>query len=129
MRLAAAVPALALAILGGGAACSLCTNTFISEHLSPDSVSELIIYEKNCGAMLGSSTHVDLVPTVPERGQAPEGVGNVLQADAEAASLNFQVRWIDAKTVELSYRKLRIGVMRPRVDEVSGVEVKHVHLP
>ena len=97
MRAAAVIPALALVTLGGGAGCGLCNNEFISEHLSPDAANELIVYEKNCGAMAGSSTHVDLVPTVPVRGQAPEGIGNVLQADAEPESLDLKVRWIDAK--------------------------------
>jgi len=129
VRLAAAVPALALLILGGSVACGRCGNKFVSEHLSPDSVNELIIYEKGCGPMTGFSTHVDLVPTVAERGVAPEGIGNVLQADADAASLKISVRWIDAKTVELTYKKVRINLMRPQVREVDDVEVKHVHVP
>ena len=126
MRIVAIVPALALAIMGGGAGCGRCVNTFISEHLSPDSANELIVYEKSCGAMAGYSTHVDLVPTVAERGQAPEGIGNVLQADAAAADLNLSVRWIDARTAELTYKKVRITLMRPTVREVDEVEVKHV---
>ena len=129
MRVAALVPALVLAILGGSAACGRCGNKFVSEHLSPDSANELIIYEKGCGPMTGFSTHVDLVPTVAERGVAPEGIGNVLQADADAASLKMSVRWIDAKTVELTYRKVRINLMRPQVREVDDVEVKHIHVP
>jgi hypothetical protein len=126
MRPAAVVLAVALAMMGGATACGRCGNTFVAEYLSPDSANELIIYEKGCGPMTGSSTHVDLVPTVPERGKAPEGIGNVLQADASAASLDLKVRWIDAKTVELAYRKIRINLMRPKVDEVDGVEIKHV---
>jgi hypothetical protein len=129
MKIAAIVPALVLAILGGGAACGRCGNKFVSEHLSPDSANELVIYEKGCGPMTGFSTHVDLVPTVAVRGQAPEGIGNVLQADADAATLNLKVNWIDAKTVELTYRKVRIHLMRPKVGEVDDVEVKHVHVP
>jgi hypothetical protein len=129
MRRAAIVVAFALAMMGGGSACGRCGNTFVSEHLSPDSANELIIYEKSCGPMTVSSTHVDLVPTVPERGKAPEGTGNVLRADADAASLDIKVRWIDDKTVELTYRKTRINMMRSEVDQVAGVEIKHVQLP
>ena len=120
-----ALAVLALAIMGGGAACGGCENTFIAEHLSPDSANEVIIYEKSCGPMTGFSTHVDLVPTVPERGQAPEGIGNVLQADADAASLDIKVRWIDDNSVELTYKKIRISTRRTEVD---GIEIKHVQL-
>jgi hypothetical protein len=126
MKPAAGVLAIALAMMGGGAvACGRCVNTFIAEHLSPDSANEVIIYEKSCGPMAGFSTHVDLVPTVPERGQAPEGIGNVLQADADAASLDIKVRWIDDTTVELTYKKIRISTRRTEVD---GIEIKHVQL-
>ena len=117
---------LALAMMGGGAACGRCENTFVSEHLSPDSAHELIIYEKSCGPLTGSSTHVDLVPTVPERGVAPAGTGNVLRADSNAASLDLKVRWIDDNTVELAYKKVRISMRRSEVDQVDGVEIKHV---
>jgi hypothetical protein len=120
-----AVFAFAFLMLGGGVACGRCGNTLVSEHLSPDSVNALIIYEKGCGPMTGFSTHVDLVPTPAVRGVAPEGIGNVLQADADAASLDVKVRWIDPKTVELSYRKIRINLRRNKVNDVE-VEVKHV---
>ena len=103
-----------------------CGNTFIAEHLSPDSAHELIIYERSCGPMTGFSTHVDLVPTVPDRGKAPAGTGNVLRADAPAESLDVKVRWIDDKTVELAYKKVRINMRRSEVDQVDGVEIKHV---
>jgi len=123
-----AVFAFAFLTLGGGVACGRCGNTLVSEHLSPDSANALIIYEKGCGPMTGFSTHVDLVPTPAVRGVAPEGIGNVLQADADAASLDLKVRWIDAKTVELSYRKIRINLRRSEVNDVE-VEVKHVDRP
>ena len=58
MSPAAFVLAVALAMTGGGAACGGCGNTFIAEHLSPDSAHELIIYERSCGPMTGFSTHV-----------------------------------------------------------------------
>jgi hypothetical protein len=128
MRPAAILLGLAIAMMGGGAACGRCVNTLVSEHLSPDSKNALIIYTKSCGPMTGSSTHVDLVPTPPERNVAPEGTGNVLRADADAASLNMKVNWIDDKTVELSYRKVRINMRRTEVDDVE-VEVKHVDQP
>jgi hypothetical protein len=120
---------LAIAMMGGGAACGRCGNTLVSEHLSPDSANALIIYEKGCGPMTGFSTHVDLVSTPAVRAVAPEGIGNVLQADADAASLGIKVRWIDAKTVELTYRKVRINLMRPEVNDVDGVAIKHVQNP
>ena len=123
-----AVFAFAFLMLGGGVACGRCGNTLVSEHLSPDSANALIIYEKGCGPMTGFSTHVDLVPTPAVRGVAPEGIGNVLQADADAASLDLKVRWIDAKTVELSYRKIRINLRRSEVNDVEA-EVKHVDRP
>ena len=66
------------------------------------------------------------MPTVPDRGKAPAGTGNVLRADAPAASLDVKVRWIDDKTVELSYKKVRISMRRSEVDQVDGVEIKHV---
>ena len=125
MRPAAIVLAVAFAMMGGGSACGRCVNTLVSEHLSPDSKNALIIYEKSCGPMTGSSTHVDLVPAPPERNVAPEGTGNVLRADADAASLGIKVRWIDDKTVELAYRKVRINMRRTEADDVAA-EVKHV---
>ena len=128
MRPAALALAVAFAVMGGGTACGRCGNTLVSEHLSPDSANALIIYQKGCGPMTGFSTHVDLVPTPAVRGVAPEGIGNVLQADADAASLDMKVRWIDAKTVELSYRKIRINLSRIEVNDVD-VEVKHVTQP
>ena len=128
MRPAALVLAVAFAVMGGGTACGRCGNSLVSEHLSPDSANALIIYQKGCGPMTGFSTHVDLVPTPAVRGAAPEGIGNVLQADADAASLDMKVRWIDAKTVELSYRKIRINLSRIEVNDVD-VEVKHIHVP
>ena len=125
MKPAVILLGIALAMMGGGTACGRCGNTLVSEHLSPDSANALIIYEKGCGPMTGSSTHVDLVPTPPERNVAPEGTGNVLRADADPATLNIKVRWIDSKTVELTYRKVRIDMRRTEVDDVE-VEVKHV---
>ncbi len=126
MRSAAIVLAIALAMMGGGTACGLCGNTFIAEHLSPDSAHEVIVFERSCGATTGFSTHVTLVETLPERGVTPIGTGNVLIADDNAASLDVKVRWIDAKSVELTYRKTRITTL---MSDVEGVEIKHVQHP
>lgn len=126
MRSAAAAVAIVLAMMGGGAACGMCGNTFIAEHLSPDSAHEVIIFQRHCGATTGYTTHVLLSETLPERGVTPLGTGNVLIVDDNAASVDLKVRWIDTKTVELSHRKTRIDTRRP---EVYGIEIRYVEHP
>lgn len=70
--LAAAV-VLMLAGCGEG---GLCSNRITQRTASPDGSSELVVYERDCGATTAFATHVDIV----EPGEAPTGSSDIFVA-------------------------------------------------
>ncbi len=93
-----------IACAGG---CGVCRNADIKEYPSPDGATKVVVFTRDCGATTDVSTQASVVPVSASVSNAS---GNAFVADTRhgrasgAASPELGVRWVDARTVELSYQ-------------------------
>lgn len=92
----------------------MCGNEELARYPSPDGTKELVVFERDCGAVTDFSTHGSLLAkghTLRNRS------GNVFAADGDHGAapvspqggLEVHVRWLDAQHLMLQvYEKARI---------------------
>jgi hypothetical protein len=67
-----------------------CQNEVQDRSISPDGTMAAIVFSRNCGATMGDSYHVSVVPS----GEAAVGAGNILVADQVPPYSNrFKPAW------------------------------------
>jgi hypothetical protein len=85
----------------GGA---LCENTIASRASSPDGKKIAIVFERDCGATTGLSTHVSLIDNT---NQLDDEHGNVFVADKGRGPRgpSVETRWADSPSLIVSHDK------------------------
>lgn len=85
----------------------VCENTLVKSVASPDGQRRAVLFERNCGATTGFSTHISIL----DGDDRPSGSGNVFIANADndvAASALWggpwaDVQWISATQLQLTH--------------------------
>ena len=67
-----------------------CSNAIWSEYISPDRTMKAVVFERNCGATSGFSTHLSLITNDAE---LPNSGGNVLSLKGRPESVAPDVSW------------------------------------
>jgi hypothetical protein len=83
-----------------------CADTVAARLVSPDGKHAAILFDRDCGATTGFSTHISVLPA----GDKPSGKGNAFIADDEdgapAASWGgpwVEMRWLAPDRLEIRY--------------------------
>lgn len=108
-----------------------CENTIYETILSPNRTHEVILYNRDCGATTGYSTHLSLAEVEEDIDSGSE----ILVADADHGKANshpvyqnlidVRMRWINDHLLELSYDKnARIFTEKDKVGEITIVHCK-----
>lgn len=103
-----------------------CVNKVHQSASSPDNVYRVMLFDRDCGATTGYSTHISILKI--NEALNDDG-GNVFIADddhgravrhSEYKSLiNISVRWVDNSTVQVKYDKnARIFTEKDRVGDI-----------
>jgi hypothetical protein len=99
--------ALIVSIVACASGCGVCGNADIKEYPSPDRATKVVVFTRDCGVTTDVSTQASVVPASASVSNAS---GNAFVADTRhgratgAAGPELGVRWVDARTVELSYQ-------------------------
>lgn len=110
----------------------LCRNEVISELSSPDGAKKLVVFQRDCGATTGFSTHASILPAGK---MIPSQNGNVFISDTDHGAApsgpgggpRVEVTWEGPNSVVLSYHpKVRVFVAER---EVSGVQIHYATAP
>ena len=102
-----------------------CVNKVYHSASSPDNVYKIMLFDRDCGATTGYSTHISILKINEELNDG----GNVFIADddrgravshSEYKSLiNISVRWVDNSTVQVKYDKnARIFKEKDKVGDI-----------
>lgn len=118
----------AATILLSGCLPSPCANQQLAEHLSPDNRMKVIVFERDCGATTGFSTHASLLPRTAV---LENEVGNIFVADMDPAKYlsnparapELHVKWLTSDRVTLAHHsEARVVVAETKR---GGVTVLH----
>ena len=97
-------------VLSQISACTLCRNEISEEIPSPDGGFKAVVFQRDCGAATGFSTHISILTATDSPGN---GSGNVFVADDNHGAvragphglLEVSVRWISSNRVIVEYPK------------------------
>ena len=104
-----------------------CQNTPLTSAVSPDGRHSAVLFQRDCGATSGFSTHISILAASDE----PNSAGNIFIADDDhgAASVGewggswAEMKWLAADHLLVNYAaKSRIF---ERADEVDGVRITY----
>ena len=101
----------------------MCTNEVFGESLSPQRNLKTVVFERNCGATTGFSTHVSIMDA--KEGVGYEG-GNVFVIDGHPNDTGVVVRWIDDSQLEIFTPNLRGVFLAERSWGKAEVVVSYV---
>lgn len=109
-------------------ACSLCSNTVIQKVISPDRRYKAVVYERDCGATTGFSTHVSVLAIDGVLGNKS---GNALIADGDHGriplsttnTIPLSIKWTSPDRLTIAYPKgVRIFA---RNSKLASVEIAY----
>jgi hypothetical protein len=91
----------------------LCSNTVVTEALSPDKQYRAVVFRRDCGATTDFSTQVSLLSS----SQSLQGSGNVFIVDlkksvAVSKPSDVQVRWTKNRTLTVRYASQQVRVFQ-----------------
>jgi len=114
--------ALAVAIVASTSGCGLCGNADFREYPSPDRAMKVVVFTRDCGATTDFSTQLSVLRGADSM---PGGIGNAFVADSNhgQASTAVDVRWLDARTVEV-YHSAHARVFKAETS-VGGIRIVH----
>lgn len=86
---------------------SLCENGILQAVRSPDGTYEAVLFVRNCGTTVATSTQISIVPA----GTAIHDTGNVLIVDSgngaaptnDDGSIGVRIDWMDRREVAIDY--------------------------
>ena len=103
-----------LAVVAAGACGDPCTNRVVERRPSPGGRHDAVVFVRDCGARIGRSVQVGIVP----RGQSVVGLGNTFAAERQPA---LEVRWSGDTTLVVRYRDAGEVSRREQVGDVRVV--------
>lgn len=98
------------------AGCEPCANEIISESLSPDGASKIIVFSRNCGATTGSNTQATLLK---QNQSLPNDGGNIFVLDQGKAIVKWKTNMEILVTADASSRFFK------RESAVNGVSFSY----
>ncbi len=103
----------------------MCANEIISESSSPDGVKRLVMFQRDCGATTGLSTHVSVLSASTP---LPNKSGNLYVSDlnhgAAPSGPAVKVAWVSNQSVVLTYHPM-VRVFKSE-SEVDGVRASYI---
>jgi hypothetical protein len=121
-----AIPFGILCLLSSG--CSdTCENSVAAKATSPDRQRDAVIFQRDCGATTGYSTHISVLGS----GTAPNGGGNAFRADdnhGTAVVGEWQGPWADMRWIAPDRLLIRYASKSRIFDQqskVDGVEIDY----
>ena len=111
---------------------SMCGNDPVAEFVSPDAGAKLVVFQRDCGATTGFSTHASLLNS---DARPPTSSGNLFVADTDhgiapsgpGGGLELRVRWEGPRRLLLQHHvKARVFKAERHLD---GVEVRYETFP
>ncbi|TDE11983.1 hypothetical protein [Dyadobacter psychrotolerans] len=107
-----------------------CGNEIYQTIYSPDHLKKVLVYDRDCGAITGFSTHVTLLDT----SEATSSGGNLFVADSDHGRakaheqyqtlIDIQVLWINDRTLEIEYDgKARVFT---KVDQLADIDIIYI---
>jgi hypothetical protein len=107
----------------------MCANKFLSEIPSPDGALKVVVFQRDCGATTGYSTHISVVQT---NRSLPNESGNLFVADsnrnksqtARGGGLQVRVTWIGTRSLRIAHHQ-EAGVFLANRN-VFGVSAEYV---
>ncbi len=105
-----------LAIIGlfTRASRDLCANEVYAEVLSPDKTHRAVVFQRDCGATTGFSTHISVLGLGEELANES---GNVFIADGQPAKEAAEFRWLTNN--ELRIRRILDG-SEYKAEQIAG---------
>jgi hypothetical protein len=110
-----------LAACGGQ---NLCRNSIVTALVSPDGERKAVMFQRDCGATTGFSTHVSVLKV----GEFPKGGGNAFVSDGDHGQARegswggpwARMRWLGPARLEVERASnSRVFVQKTRVAEVE----------
>jgi hypothetical protein len=106
-----------------------CTNTVLTEIVSPTGEYKVSLFERKCTGTVAWTTHASVLPA---NSTVPDIDGNALVsferhgslADSPARKPEVEARWVSPNTVELLY--ISAAPIQLRAPAVERVKVMHV---
>ena len=110
----------------------MCGNDPVAEFVSPDDTARLVVFQRDCGATTGFSTHASLLNS---DARPPTSSGNLFVADTDhgiapsgpGGGLELRVRWEGPRRLLLQHHvNARVFKAERHLD---GVEVRYETFP
>jgi hypothetical protein len=125
MRSALFMVAIAATAFGCDDLGGLCGNTELTRSRSPDGTKEVVLFERDCGAMTHTYIHVSVVSV----GERVKGAGNAFTADSnhQQAPVDVRLQWESPHKLRLSYATS--ARVFQRTDRIGDTDVVYVTVP
>lgn len=114
-----------LLLLGGCGLSDPCANSVLSQATSPDGRLKAVVFQRNCGATTGFSTHVSLVPLTSV---LPNEAGNIFVTDTNHGAApsgpgggpKVFVKWVSSTQLQVAcHSRARTFNMQKQFDSIS----------
>ena len=115
-----AVAAISIIAIGGCSLSAGCGSTVLSESKSPNGLLKAVIFNYDCGATTGFSSHISILPNAIT---SPRDAGNIFVADGSGASA-VQIKWLSSNRLLISYDKRARTFNRKKQFESVAISYK-----
>jgi hypothetical protein len=99
----------------------MCGNEVVHQVYSPNGRYKVIVFERNCGATTGYTTHISVLGSNTSLGGR---VGNVLGADGHPDLFELEVEWQDDTLFVIQHDAGFVPVFAK--DKVRGIQVQYL---
>lgn len=111
-------------LISGSFLDDMCGNVVYKEYISPDHERKVVVFQRDCGATTGFSTHVSIIDANEELRNSP---GNVISFNGQPEDSAPNIRWMTNSLVKIYHKiqKAEDNIVR-KIGWFNPVEILYI---